>query len=402
MRIALVNRCFPPHTGYGGISVYNFNLSRALAKLGHQVTVIAARWSAEVPESEESGGVRIIRILAGHSSWVHRLPVIGKYARGLEQLFYSFRIALKLSELEKKSGLDVIEFAEVEAEGFVYLLRKKRSPVIVRCHTPTFILKNYFSKKEMPRDTSLVVKMEKSCIHRADLLTAPSHDMGRIIAEECGIVKERIKVIPNLLDQEQFLYGSKERSKEVKVLCVGRLERTKGVAMLEEAIPVILKKAPGLKFIMIGDDSADENGMSWAKRLSEHFKTEGIQERVLILGGVDRETLINWYKRADMAVVPSLLYESFSYTCAQAMAAGIPVVASRIGGIPETLDEGRCGILIEPGQVPELTQAVLRLAEDQPLRNRMGSAGFERAKNNFDPELVAKKVLQMVEERSCL
>lgn len=396
MRIVLVNRYFPPHTGYGGISVYNSNLSQALTKLGHQVTVIASRWSREVPESEELAGVRIFRILAGHCSWAHRLPVIGKHARGLEQLFYSFRVASKLSELEKESKPDMIEFAEVEAEGFVYLLRKRRCPVIVRCHTPTFTLKNYFSKKEMPRDTSLVVRMEKSCIRRADLLTAPSHDMGRIIAEECGIEKERIKIIPNLLAPDQFSRGKKERSREVKVLCVGRLERTKGVAMLEMAIPAILKKAPGLKFVMIGDDSLDENGISWAGRLKDHFKAEGIQAQVLILGGVDRETLMDWYERADMAVVPSLLYESFSYTCAQAMAAGIPVVASRIGGIPETLDQGRCGILIEPGQVPELTQAVLRLAEDPPMRERMGNAGFERAKNNFAPELIAERMLQMI------
>jgi glycosyltransferase involved in cell wall biosynthesis len=94
-----------------------------------------------------------------------------------------------------------------------------------------------------------------------------------------------------------------------------------------------------------------------------------------------------------MCVVPSILYESFSYTCAQAMAAGRPVVATRIGGIPETVEDGVTGLLVEPGNAAELAEALIRLALDPVQRARMGQAGRERVARDFNPATVARRML---------
>jgi spore coat protein SA len=103
----------------------------------------------------------------------------------------------------------------------------------------------------------------------------------------------------------------------------------------------------------------------------------------VLVGEADQSAVANWYRQADLAAVPSLLPESFSYTCAQAMAAGVPVVASRIGGIPETLDYGASGMLVEPGSSEELARAIIHLAENPRLREALGRAGRTRAANLF-------------------
>src|SRR5262249_53185833 len=117
----------------------------------------------------------------------------------------------------------------------------------------------------------------------------------------------------------------------VTILHVGRLDRGKGIEVLANAIPSVLAKVPSCRFVFIGDDCSDGKGSTWRKRLESQLAAAGVDKQVTFLGGLDQLELNAWYRKADIAVVPSLIYESFSYTCAQAAAAGLPVIASRIG-----------------------------------------------------------------------
>jgi glycogen(starch) synthase len=403
MHIVLANRWYPPHSGYGGVAVYNYYLAHALVKLGHRVTVVAARWSPDVPALHKDNGVTIHRLLLQHHYRLHRLPVVGRYVRPLQQFLYSFRVARKLRGLEVEDCPDVVEFAEVNAEGFVYLLRRRHCPVVVRCHTPTFVLRRYYTPAEMPYDTSLTTIMEKFCIHHADALTAPSHDMAQTIAHECDISVGQVAVIPNALDVELFspdrrrttdsgqhtIKSQVRTSDDLTVLHVGRLHRVKGVEVLARAIPQVLQEVPHAYFVFIGDDRPDGSGSTWRQRLEAYFREQGVGDQVTFLGAVDQPTLIRWYHRADIAVVPSMLYESFSYTSAQAMAAGLPVVASRIGGIPETV--GGCGLLVSPGDVVRLAAAIGKLLTQSKLQRDLGQRAMERAFDCYEATAVAQR-----------
>jgi glycosyltransferase involved in cell wall biosynthesis len=399
MHITLVNRWYPPHTGYGGVAVYNRYLAHALVDLGHRVTVLAARWSPDVPAIEMDGGVTVHRLLALYSYWPTRLPFAGRYVRPLRQLRYSMQVARKLQELAAVDRPDVIEFAEVEAEGFAYLHTRQRCPVIVRCHTPTYVLRNYYTPQEMSHDTALTAAMEKSCIRRADALTAPSRDMAQTIASSCGLRANQIKVIPNALDTHVFAPGDDRaavsQAAEVTILHVGRLDRGKGIEVLTRAIPAVLRQVPSARFVFIGDDRPDGQGSTWRARLTQSCAAAGVAGSVLFVGAANQQALCDWYQRADIAVVPSLIYESFSYTCAQALAMGKPVVASRIGGIPETVSDGQTGILIEPGNVDQLTNAIISLISDSALRSRMGLAGRRQAQQFFAADVVAEQMLDV-------
>lgn len=391
MHILLANRWYPP-LSHGGVAMYNYYLAHALIKLGHRVTVVASRTPKVILDRTDDDGVDVYRLPFLHHYRLHRAPIIGRYMRALEQARYSMRVAQHLAFLEIHNSFDLVEFADVNAEGWAYLRRRRRRPAVVRCHTPTFVLRDYARQSEMPYDTALISRMEMSAIRHAEALTAPSRDMAHTIAHHCSIAADSIKPIPNPLDPTRYSLNGRDNSfastDETIILHVGRLERIKGIGVLAQAIPRVLEDAPAVRFVFIGAARSEQKASAWADRL----QTVG-GERVSVLGYLEEGEMMSWYQRADIAVVPSLNYESFSYTCAQAMAAGLPVVASRIGGIPETVPDGECGMLIPPGDVDALVEALVKLAQEPELRCAMGVAAAERASRRFSASILAEEFL---------
>ena len=384
MHIALASRWYPPHTGNGGVAAYTYYLAHALAELGHRVSVVAARWSADVPAYQHDRGVAVHRLLAVHRARLHRLPLLGRHMRAVDQLRYSARVDQALRQIAARDRLDVVEFPEVNAEGFVYLRRRQRAPVVVRCHTPTFILRHYATAAEAPYSISAIVAMEKQSIRRADALTAPSHDMAQTIARECGLAPGRIQVIPNGLDVASFTPQAERSAGEdrVTILHVGRLERVKGVGVLAQAIPALAAQAPQARVVFVG-----EGGMRG--QLESCLQAQGVRDQVTFTGSVDPATLAAWYRQADIAAVPSLNYESFSYTCAQAMAAGLPVVATSMGGMPETVADG--GMIVPPSDTDALVTALCTLVREPELRLALGQRARQRAHTHFSAAVVAEQ-----------
>lgn len=406
MHVVLANQWFLPERG--GIGKYNAEIARAYRALGHQVSVIAKRPAPEVPLEEEIDGIRVRRIPIGDSYYLRQVPVLGRYARPIRQLLHSRRVDRALRSLHREHPIDVIEFAEVNAEGFFYA-RAPETPFVVRCHTPTSVLRRCYLPGELDFDTSIVSWCEKDLIKRAPLLTAPSRDMASVVVQECRVRPERICVIPNALSISEFtlrrsneavssgvggIGGSK---RTVTVLHVGRLERVKGAAVLAEAVPLVLRRIPEARFVFAGGDRTTVRGTSQRLEIERRLEEANGRANVQFLGAVDDSVLAAAYRDADICVVPSLLYESFSYTCAEGMAAGKPVVASRIGGIPETVEDGVAGILVTPGSAGELAEAIVRLALDSDLRERMGAAGRERVAREFDPIKIAQRNIQVYE-----
>jgi glycosyltransferase involved in cell wall biosynthesis len=393
MHIVLANQWFPPENGRGGVAMHNYALANAYHTLGHQVTVITSHRAGNAPE-RETGGVRVRWLGVGDAHRWRRLPLVGRYVRQVQQLAYSWRVDQAIRQLHREQPVDVVEFAEVNAEGFFYA-RSPQTPFVVRCHTPTFVLERYYDPLERSYDTRIIRLCEKDVIRRACALTTPSRDMARVIADECQIPVQSIAVIPNALCLDEFLQQADHSGDDkITILYVGRLERAKGITVLSDAIPRIIRSVPNVRFVLIGDDRPTARNTSQREELERRLSESSVLP-VRFLGGVPRSVLLDWYNRADICVVPSLLYESFSYTCAQAMAAGKPVVASRIGGIPETVDDGVTGLLVTPGDVNELTEALVQLAQDRFLRERMGRAGREKVEREFDAIQVAQQNLDV-------
>jgi glycosyltransferase involved in cell wall biosynthesis len=175
----------------------------------------------------------------------------------------------------------------------------------------------------------------------------------------------------------------------VNILHVGRLERAKGVFTLAEVIPDLIAKVPDIRVIFVGSTRQLPQGQTVEEAIRDRLAKAGCLDHVEFTGYLGQRELRDQYRRAAICVVPSQLYESFSYTCAEAMAAGRPVVASRIGGIPEVVVDGRCGILVESGCPAELSEAIVRLARDPQLCREMGTSGRSRVHELYDPQRVA-------------
>jgi glycosyltransferase involved in cell wall biosynthesis len=174
----------------------------------------------------------------------------------------------------------------------------------------------------------------------------------------------------------------------VRVGYVGRLERHKGVYELVDAVAAI----PGCSLEIVGD-GPERSG------LVARVSAASASDRIVFVGYVDQAALPHWYNRFDVLAVPSLetpgWVEQFGRVAVEAMACGVPVVASRSGALPEVVAE--TGILVRPGDVPALTEALVRLAEDPAERQRLGGLARARAQHYSWPT-IARRQLDLYEE----
>ncbi len=397
VHIALVNQWYPPEGGGGGVATHNHNFAVACVRLGHRVTVISQQFRNNVASRDTADGVSILRVPALNLYGGHRLPVVGRQYRFAQAMGYSRKVCSVLEALHQETPVDIAEFVEVNAEGFFWRPTMSKR-LAVRCQTPNWVLRRYYLKSEMPFDTGLLGWAERRVIRRAHVVTAPSLDMAHVIAHDCDVPIASIHMIPNAVETGRHPLAVRgDLNDDLNVLFVGRLERAKGVDTLVDAITKVASTESNVRFVFVGKPRNRPGGGTYIDFIMDRLGDLVRQGRVIVKGYLPDDELAQAYAQADIAVVPSLLYESFSYTCAEAMAFGVPVVGSRIGGIPETLDHGRCGILVSPGSVEELADGILALVRDKGLRSTMGNAARSFAVGRFSSERVAGQILNLYE-----
>lgn len=401
MRIALVNQWYPPN--FGGVAVYNHVMAKAWSRRGHEVTVITSAPVNAQSHLSQHDDVSVYRL----KQWVEpyaarRLPLLGRYVRTLRHLIYSRRVSNLLRHLIQAGGVDVVEFAEINAEGIDFVRRHPQVPVVVRCHTPHFLLQRTAPDKDW--DMSLIGRIETDFVRRASAVTAPSADLATEIEREMGLPDSWIQVIPNPIDVHEFSPGESDAlsvtTGEVTILYVGRLGQEKGILDLADAVARLAGSEtkvghPRWRVVFAGDDRPLTSGESARRWLERFFEEHGLSHRVEIRGHVSQESLIQLYRSSDVCIVPSTLYESFSYTCIQAMACAKPVLATRIGGIPEVVIDGETGLLVPPADPASLADALGRLIADAGLRQRLGRAGRTRVLEHYADTVCAQATLAL-------
>jgi glycosyltransferase involved in cell wall biosynthesis len=157
------------------------------------------------------------------------------------------------------------------------------------------------------------------------------------------------------------------------VLCVGNWVARKGLHSLLDAFARLPAEAATLH--LVGDDRADAR---YAARLRARLRQPDLAGRVIVHGPLPRENVAALYDAADVFVLPSLK-EPYGTVYGEAMAAGLPVVGWRAGNLPYLMEDGREGLLCDPGDVEGLARALARLVDDEPLRRQLGAAARRRA-----------------------
>ena len=206
-----------------------------------------------------------------------------------------------------------------------------------------------------------------------------------------GTPPDRIQVLPNPVDVQRYAPEPYLRTRirreldisddDVLVGFVGRLEAAKGVHPYADALERAMSGSPRLRALWVGDGEA-------AAPLLERLWRSEHRARHMHTGWV--QDARPFYAALDVLALPSIGPETFGRVSIEAQAFGVPVLASRNGGIPETLEDGTSGVLLPPADVPAWSAALTRICEDDAGRRRMGEAGRQLVRERFCHHRVAR------------
>lgn len=179
----------------------------------------------------------------------------------------------------------------------------------------------------------------------------------------------------------------------IVIACIARMEHGKGIMILLKAFAQLAGRYSHLSLLLVGEGDA-------SSRLSMEVQKLGLENRVCLAGhheGSIDELLSN----IDIYAFPSL-HEGFPYSILEAMKAGCAIVASRVGGIPEAINDGQNGLLVEPGSVDELCDAMEKLVEDASLRIRLGGNAKTEFLRNFTINAMQMKLQEIFNKQNLL
>jgi glycosyltransferase involved in cell wall biosynthesis len=380
---------FPP--GTGGVETHVHAISTELRVRGHEVSVYTSDLLTETPFK---------RIDPGHEQYasVDGIPVRRFRARALSgDAQYSFMPAMVRAVLASKADI-----VHAHSYGFfqTHLAMAARHMGRTRfVFTPHFHPEWASGKTGTRRLLRRVYDkvIGGNTLTSADAVICVSRGEAEAI-KGMGFDNKTIRIIPNgipasLLDRKpdpapfQKEYGAGHPL----VLFVGRLAENKGLVGLVEAAATVLKKVPEATFAIVGEDG----GMK--KAVEQRAKALGISGRILLTGRIDDEDVYrSAYAACDIFVLPSI-FEAFGIVVLEAMAFGRPCVATKVGGVPDLISDGKTGLLVEPNDPGGLAKALLSLLEDPEKAKVMGA----NAKKTVGKDYTWPRIVNRLETVYC-
>jgi glycosyltransferase involved in cell wall biosynthesis len=234
-------------------------------------------------------------------------------------------------------------------------------------------------------------RWERRNTERADVVMVPSRYSAGIATEVYGVPRERLAVVPEPIDlvewRRRFSAARGPAAGRPTVLCVARLYPRKRVDDLLVAADLLRRRVPRAQVRVVGDGPEGPRIRALHRRL-------GLADTVVLLGHVDRNALALEYSRADCFCLPTV-QEGFGLVFAEAMAAGLPVVACHAAAVPELVRHRETGLLVEPRAPAALADALAEVLDDERLRKEMGMAGRSSVEA-LDLVPVARRFLEAV------
>ena len=243
--------------------------------------------------------------------------------------------------------------------------------------------------------------VQKQCLRLADHIVVNAEAVKRDLLQR-GYDAERLSVIPNGTDCERFrLRGDGEVVRrewnipsDVPVVGVlARLMRIKGQEVFLRSAALIAANNPHVRFVIIGDNSDNPEYKAELKQLTGRL---GLEDRVVFTGF--RTDVPELLSALSVAVSPSLGLEGMSNSILEAMAAGVPVVATRVGGTPEIVEDGVSGLLVSPGDPEALAAAISRLLHDNTMAKQLGETARRRVFGRYSLEQAVASTERLYED----
>ena len=347
----------------GGMNVYIRQLSREMAKRAHTADIFTRRVDTDTPEVVEiDERTRVVQIEAGP---------LDASKNSLRQYIPQFQDGVLDFQRRDGRSYDLIH-SHYWLSGEVGRGLKDAwgAPHVVMFHTLAEA-KNRHHLKE--REPQYRIDGERLVAHSVDRVICASEGERELLATAYGVPSHHVSVVPCGVDIDHFRPEDRTAARaavgldgdDPVVLFVGRIERLKGIDILVRAAAQL---EGDFQLLIVGGDSKDA---SRKRELVELSRDLGVADRIHFVDAVPHERLPMYYSAADVCVVPSY-YESFGLVAVEAMACGTPVVASRVGGLKDTIQDGRTGYLV-PWHCPEpFAERLDLLLNNESLRRSLG------------------------------
>jgi len=365
VRVCIASSWYP-HIDNPYFCIFVHEFAKRIHRAGVRVFVFTIHGKAD-REVENNNGIPVLRIRLNR--------------------FFIFPNLFKLLIFFKAfKRADIVHVHAIDLFGSISALLAKfmRKPVVITVHRADVL----------PSD-SLIFRLLRTIVLRSvDRVIAVSN-ATRNLALSCGAPNNKVVVVYNAVDESIFHPRSKtlcrlklnipQNSKVI--LSVGNLIPRKGFSYLIRAFPIILTKIPNAILIIIGDGPQRDELIRIVKNLK-------LEDKVIFTGRITTDDLCSYYGAADVFVLPSL-HEGHAVVLLEAMSSGLPVVATNIGGNLETVSDGKNGYLVEPKNVDQLADAVVKILSNEKRTHEYGNASLRIYKEKFSEEKQIRKIFEI-------
>jgi D-inositol-3-phosphate glycosyltransferase len=385
----------------GGLNVYVRELSRQLDRCGVDVDIFTRREDAHTPKVlDVSERVRVITIDAGPPSAVHKDDVFS--------LLPEFASEVALYSLASGSRYDIVHSHYWLSGWASHLLTRYWSAPTVHTFHTLARLKNNVVDHTM-QESATRIDIERRLMDLMDNVVAPNPDERAEMVWRMGAENSRICVIPPGVDLDRFHPHDSRAAKRSLglpdnpiVLFVGRVDPMKGIETLIDGFAALRNENWGglpPKLVFIGgsldrtsDGTVPGQDLQAVISRARHLN---IDDEIIFRGSEPQDLLPAYYAAATVCAVPSR-YESFGLVAVEAMACGLPVVASRAGGLKFTVEEDISGILVPPDDPAALAAGLSRIIRDHDLRSSL-RVGARQAAIRFSWQTIGPAMLNLYE-----
>jgi glycosyltransferase involved in cell wall biosynthesis len=364
---------------FGGVASVVGHLATRLEKLGHRVIFL-------YPGNPEKATARTTAWgMSGYEIKLRPPFISGRPLKSLLAFLVFFPLTMyRLLSLVRTHGIQIVNI-HYPVDAFVYfaVLRRLVSIRLVLSVHGADLFPDGRPWRRYPRSLGLLISA-------ADALVAPSR---AFLDDTLGVfpaAARKAVVVHNGVDLDELQRSDGTMATEQwkpYILCIAAHNEKKAIDVLLKAFARLMSGPRGLRLLLVGDGPLRPQLEALARSL-------GLEDRVAFLGSRERADVARLLQDCTLLVLPSRS-EPFGIVVAEALACRKPVVASAVGGIPEIIESGRTGVLVEPDDPDALAEALARVLESEALRESIAEAGHRRVRDQFGCDAMSARYVQV-------